>query len=53
MLEANVEEMPVVDADARVIADITIVDLLQHLLVSDAAAEASGGSNEPSPHDGS
>jgi CBS-domain-containing membrane protein len=52
MLEANVEEISVVDADARVIADITIVDLLQHLLVSDAAAETSGGSNEPSPHDG-
>ena len=35
MLEANVKEIPVVDSDKRVIADITIVDLLQHLLTLD------------------
>jgi len=33
MLDAKVKEIPVVDADKRVIADVTIVDLLQHLLV--------------------
>ncbi len=32
MLKANVKEIPVVDSDGRVITDITIVDLLQHLL---------------------
>ena len=32
MLKANVKDIPVVDSDKRVIADITIVDLLQHLL---------------------
>lgn len=31
MLDANVKEIPVVDDDKRVIADITIVDLLEHL----------------------
>ena len=35
MLEANVKDIPVVDSDKRVIADITIVDLLQHLLTLD------------------
>ncbi len=35
MLEANVKEIPVVDSDKQVIADITIVDLLQHLLALD------------------
>ena len=35
MLEANVQDIPVVDSDKRVIADITIVDLLQHLLTLD------------------
>ncbi len=35
MLKANVKEIPIVDSEGRVINDITIVDLLQHLL-SDA-----------------
>ena len=35
MLKANVKDIPVVDSDKRVIADITIVDLLQHLLTLD------------------
>ena len=35
MLEANVKDIPVVDSEKRVIADITIVDLLQHLLALD------------------
>lgn len=35
MLNANVKDMPVVDSDKRVIADITMVDLLQHLLALD------------------
>ena len=35
MLEANVKDIPVLDSDKRVIADITIVDLLQHLLTLD------------------
>jgi CBS-domain-containing membrane protein len=35
MLEANVKDIPVVDSDKRVIADITMVDLLQHLLTLD------------------
>ena len=35
MLKANVQDIPVVDSDKRVIADITIVDLLQHLLTLD------------------
>ena len=35
MLKANVKEIPVVDAERRVIADITIVDLLQHLLAGE------------------
>mgnify|MGYP001827118171 FL=1 len=35
MLKANVKDIPVVDSDKRVIADITIVDLLQHLLALD------------------
>jgi len=35
MLAANVKEIPVVDSDQRVISDITIVDLLQHLLSLD------------------
>ncbi len=32
MLEANIKEIPVVDKRNRVIADVTIVDLLRHLL---------------------
>ncbi|QDV48368.1 CBS domain-containing protein [Gimesia fumaroli] len=32
MLAANVKEIPVVDSHKRVITDITIVDLIQHLL---------------------
>ena len=35
MAKANVEEIPVVDANRRVIADVTIVDLLQYLLESE------------------
>ena len=35
MLKANVKDIPVVDSDKRVIADITMVDLLQHLLALD------------------
>ena len=32
MLCANIKEIPVIDENKRVIADITIVDLLQHLM---------------------
>ena len=35
MLKANVKEIPVVDSSGRVIIDLTIVDLMQHLLSND------------------
>lgn len=39
MLDANVKEIPVIDAHQRVIADVTIVDLLQHLLDLDKSKQ--------------